>query len=143
MFHQNQAPGLSAGALPGLIQRFRDYPVLHQKHVFNTALLNLPASQRELVPLFFKEVVTNLGIPPNATAVAKVMRVLGKLQRESEAKALWRDWLVCPSAFAFPVAHLLFASAQHSPQHWGLLCSLQYTSLHHCVVFDLLYMRYS
>ncbi|KAL3159557.1 hypothetical protein ABBQ38_009973 [Trebouxia sp. C0009 RCD-2024] len=82
-----------AGAVPELTLLFRDHAVLHQKHIFNNALLNLPASRRELVPLFYNEIVTKLGIQPSATAVAKVMRVLGKLQRESEAKALWRDWL--------------------------------------------------
>ena len=80
--------------MPELTQLFRDHAILHQKHIFNNALLNLPPSRRELVPLFYSE-VTKLGIQPNATAVAKVMRVLGKMQRESDAKALWRDWLVC------------------------------------------------
>lgn len=100
--HMTSAHCMSAGAVPELTLLFRDHAVLHQKHIFNNALLNLPASRRELVPLFYNEIVTKLGIQPSATAVAKVMRVLGKLQRESEAKALWRDWLVCPSPSTTP-----------------------------------------
>lgn len=87
---------LPAGRLPELLQLFHDHPVLHRKHIFNNALENLPGSQRELVPAFYEEMVNKLGILPNATSVAKVIRVLGKLQRESDAMALWHDWLVCP-----------------------------------------------
>ena len=85
---------LPAGYLPELLQLFEDHPSLHQMHVFNTALENLP---RELLPSFYEEMVNKVGIQPNAASVAKVIRVLGKLQREPDATAVWHDWLVCPS----------------------------------------------
>ena len=103
--------------MPELTQLFRDHAILHQKHIFNNALLNLPASRRELVPPFYNE-VTKLGLQPNATAVAKVMRVLGKMQRESDAKALWRDWLV--GLHSPKVAHLALP-LNSTPHYSGLL----------------------
>lgn len=63
--------------------------------MFNTVLEKLPGSQHELLPSFYEEMVNKVGIQPNAASVAKVIRGLGKLQMESDAIALWHDWLVC------------------------------------------------
>ena len=87
---------LPAGNFSGLLQLFHDHPSLNQKQVFKTALDNLPGSQLELLPSFYEEMVSKVGIQPNAASVAKVIQALGKLQREPDAIALWHDWLVLP-----------------------------------------------
>lgn len=124
---------LPAGNLSELLQQFYDHPILHQKHVFHIAVENLPGSQRELLPSFYEEMVNKVGIQPKAASVAKVIRALGRLQRESDATALWHDWLVCPHPLALCKQLKRRLGLQYSPLHWRL----PHAKLSYCMMLTL------
>lgn len=78
----------SAGQYTELVDLYHSEEILQATRAMNLGLMSLPVRD---VPYFYKAIAEGLNIQPNAMSVALLIRSLGKLNRVSDAEAIWHD----------------------------------------------------
>ena len=109
---------LVAGQIEELVNLYSTEEILHATHPFNVGLINMPA---RYVPRFYQAVVDTINVQPNALSVAVLIRSLGKLNRLSQAEAIWSDWQVRFDQICLP-CQACHRTSMHCTQHTPRAC---------------------